>query len=157
MKKDERVFHIPTRKYGTVRCVARDGSWVEVCFDGTKHGRRVPQAELRPLIRRAAIYSSKEGDSLITEIDRISFYNKSNLCDTCRYATAVDCPYLGLKDLEKGIAKTGCYTVMTHLLNGSVIYKVEQCKKYEKGDLPPIGWPEKVVDTKVLGRGERSG
>jgi len=148
VKRNERVCHIPTKKYGTVRCVARDGTWAEVCFDGVKHGRRVPQAELRSVRRILTnLPRRQEGQpgQLIVEIDRASFYDKDHLCDTCCRATAVDCPYLGGEKIEEDIAKTGCHTVMARLPDGSVTYKVQKCKRYEKGKLPPIRWPEEVM------------
>jgi len=151
-QRDERVSHIPTGKYGTVQVVAKDGTWAVVRFDGVKHGRKVPQEELRPLSCRPTVESPgyQEGQ-LIVEIDRASFYLKGHLCDTCRHATAVECPYLGATTVEEGIAQTGCHVVMIHPPDGLAIYKVQECRRYERGDLPPIKWLE-VVLRKVSGK-----
>jgi len=157
-QRNERVFHIPSGKYGTVYNAAKDGTWAIVRFDGAKHGRKVPQDELRPLSRRPTVESpGYQEDQLIVEIDRASFYGRDHLCDACCHATAIDCPYLGGEKIEEDIMETGCCTVMTRLPDGSVTYKVQECKRYERGKLPPIRWPEKVMDTITLDRRKGSG
>jgi len=146
-QRNERVFHISTGKYGTVQVAAKDGAWAVVRFDGTKHGRKVPQAELRLLSRRGKADPSTDPETpVVTEVDRSRFYELGTLCDTCRHAIATDCPYLGANTVEEGIALAGCHVVTTRLSGTGPAYKVVECGRYERGKLPPARWPEAVME-----------
>ncbi len=117
---------------GRVTQAGRDGTWAVIHIDGAKHGKKVSTAELTPWVE-----PEKTQEPPVLQVDRQEFQCIHPLCDHCRFATALCCPYFGTLDIVTGIARTGCKTVACQLSGSTCLsFKVVGCKRHINGPLP---------------------